>query len=171
MLVARSRLVGIRRDIENQVRSIIKEYGLLFQRAIGLQFQKQVIEVWGEGTTERLSVKRGSPVVVANGTKSRWSFRPEHNANMREWVNKQCAHSNLPMTTVAPPLLLGMNLLARTARRRKDKHHHDHSPQVRHHPTHQQLPARRKSIELSLTSPWGEERELLIRVVCLTDYL
>jgi hypothetical protein len=68
-------------------------------------------------------------------------------------------------------LLLGMNLLARTARRRKDKHHHDHSPQMRHHPTHQQLPARRKSIELSLTSPWGEERELLIRVVCLTDYL
>ena len=49
MLVARSRLVSIRRDIENQVRSMIKEYGLLFQRAIGLQFQKQVIEVLGEG--------------------------------------------------------------------------------------------------------------------------
>ncbi|MFY0053408.1 transposase, partial [Acinetobacter baumannii] len=38
MLVARSRLVGIRRDIENQVRSMIKEYGLLFRRAVGLQF-------------------------------------------------------------------------------------------------------------------------------------
>jgi hypothetical protein len=32
------RLVGIRRDIENQVRSMIKEHGLLFRRAIGLQF-------------------------------------------------------------------------------------------------------------------------------------
>ncbi|WP_275174644.1 MULTISPECIES: transposase [unclassified Bradyrhizobium] len=30
ILVARSRLVAIRRDIENQVRSLIKEYGLLF---------------------------------------------------------------------------------------------------------------------------------------------
>jgi transposase len=49
MLVARSRLVGIRRDIENQVRSMIKEYGLLFRRAIGLQFRKQVTEVMGEG--------------------------------------------------------------------------------------------------------------------------
>ncbi|WWE90674.1 hypothetical protein G6P99_47595 [Bradyrhizobium sp. 6(2017)] len=36
ILVARSRLVAIRRDIENQVRSLIKEYGLLFPRAIGL---------------------------------------------------------------------------------------------------------------------------------------
>src|SRR5271154_3564082 len=49
MLVARSRLVGIRRDIENQVRSMIKEYGMLFRRAIGLQFRKQVTEVMGEG--------------------------------------------------------------------------------------------------------------------------
>ena len=49
MLVARSRLVGIRRDIENQVRSMIKEYGLLFPRAIGLQFRKQVIKLLGEG--------------------------------------------------------------------------------------------------------------------------
>src|ERR1041385_1445975 len=39
ILVARSRLVSIRRDIENQVRSMIKEYGLLFRRAIGLQFR------------------------------------------------------------------------------------------------------------------------------------
>jgi transposase len=48
MLVARSRLVSIRRDNENQVRSMIKEYGLLFPRAIGLQFRKQVIELLGE---------------------------------------------------------------------------------------------------------------------------
>ena len=51
MLVARSRLVGIRRDIENQVRSMIKEYGLLFRRAIGLQFRKQVTELLGEGSS------------------------------------------------------------------------------------------------------------------------
>ena len=48
MLVARSRLVAIRRDIENQVRSMIKEYGLVFRRAIGLQFRNQVIELLGE---------------------------------------------------------------------------------------------------------------------------
>jgi transposase len=40
MLVARSHLVGIRRDIEN---------GLLFRRAIGLQFRKQATELMGEG--------------------------------------------------------------------------------------------------------------------------
>jgi transposase len=45
ILVARSRLVSIRRDIENQVRSLIKEYGLLFRRAIGVQFRNQVIEL------------------------------------------------------------------------------------------------------------------------------
>jgi transposase len=49
ILVARSRLVGIRRDIENQVRSMIKEYGLLFGRAIGSQFRKHVIDLLGEG--------------------------------------------------------------------------------------------------------------------------
>jgi transposase len=49
ILVARSRLVGIRRDIENQVRSMIKEYGLLFRRAIGPQFRKQVTDLLGEG--------------------------------------------------------------------------------------------------------------------------
>jgi transposase len=48
ILVARSRLVGIRRDIENQIRSMIKEYGLLFRRAIGVQFRKQVTELVGE---------------------------------------------------------------------------------------------------------------------------
>jgi transposase len=41
-------LVSIRRDIENQVRSMIKEYGLLFRRAIGLQFRNQVIELVAE---------------------------------------------------------------------------------------------------------------------------
>jgi transposase len=57
ILVARSRLVGIRRDIENQVRSIIKECGLLFPRAIGLQFRRQIIELLGDD-------HRLSPVVA-----------------------------------------------------------------------------------------------------------
>ncbi|WP_247986029.1 transposase [Bradyrhizobium sp. 186] len=48
ILVARFRLVTIRRDIENQVRSLIKEYGLLFPRAIGLQFRHQVHELLGD---------------------------------------------------------------------------------------------------------------------------
>lgn len=47
ILVARSRLVSIRRDIENQVRSMIKEYGLLFPRAIALPFRRKVIELLG----------------------------------------------------------------------------------------------------------------------------
>jgi transposase len=34
----------IRRDIENQVRSIIGEYSLLFSIALGFQFRKQIIE-------------------------------------------------------------------------------------------------------------------------------
>jgi transposase len=42
ILIARSRLVSIRRDLENQVRSMLKEYGLLFSRAIGTQFRQQV---------------------------------------------------------------------------------------------------------------------------------
>jgi transposase len=49
VLVARSRLVGIRRDIENQVRSMIKEYGLLFGRAIASQFRKHVTDLLDEG--------------------------------------------------------------------------------------------------------------------------
>jgi transposase len=49
ILVARSRLVSMRRDIENQVRSLIKECGLLFPRAIGLQFRNLVRELLGEG--------------------------------------------------------------------------------------------------------------------------
>lgn len=42
LLVARSRLVSIRRDLENQVRSLLKEVGLLFPRAIGGQFRIHV---------------------------------------------------------------------------------------------------------------------------------
>lgn len=42
VLIARSRLVAIRRDLENQVRSMLKEGGLLFPRAIGKQFREQV---------------------------------------------------------------------------------------------------------------------------------
>ena len=42
LLVARSRLVGVRRDLENQVRSLLKEFGLLFPRAIGGQFRIRV---------------------------------------------------------------------------------------------------------------------------------
>lgn len=46
ILVARSRLVSMHRDIENQVRSLIKECGLLFPRAIGQQFRNRVSELW-----------------------------------------------------------------------------------------------------------------------------
>jgi transposase len=35
LLVARSRLVSIRRDLENQVRSMLREIGLLFPRSHG----------------------------------------------------------------------------------------------------------------------------------------
>ncbi|MGY3507727.1 transposase [Bradyrhizobium sp. USDA 3051] len=47
ILVARSRLVSMRRDIENQIRGLIKESGLLFPRAIGQQFRNQVSEFLG----------------------------------------------------------------------------------------------------------------------------
>jgi transposase len=43
LLVARSRLVSIRRDLENQVRSLLKEVGLLFPRTIGGQFRTHVL--------------------------------------------------------------------------------------------------------------------------------
>src|SRR6202007_1114060 len=49
ILVARFRLVSMRRDIENQVRSLIKECGLLFPRAIGQQFRNLVRELLSEG--------------------------------------------------------------------------------------------------------------------------
>jgi transposase len=45
---SRDRLVSMRRDIENQVRSLIKEYGLLFPRAIGQQFRNHVSELLGD---------------------------------------------------------------------------------------------------------------------------
>lgn len=45
VLVARSRLVSIRRDLENQIRSMLKEHGLLFDRAIGSRFRQQAIEL------------------------------------------------------------------------------------------------------------------------------
>lgn len=49
LLVARARFVGIRRDLENQVRSLLKEHGILFPRAIGAQFRARVREVAGAG--------------------------------------------------------------------------------------------------------------------------
>lgn len=49
LLVARSRLVTMRRDLENQVRSMLKECGLIFPRAIAGQFQRRVTELTGDG--------------------------------------------------------------------------------------------------------------------------
>jgi transposase len=48
LLLARARLVGIRRDLENQVRSLLKENGQLFPRAIGGQFRERVREIVSE---------------------------------------------------------------------------------------------------------------------------
>ena len=45
LLVARARLVSIRRDLENQVRGLLKEIGLLFPRSIGTQFRAQVLRL------------------------------------------------------------------------------------------------------------------------------
>ena len=52
LLVARARLVSIRRDIENQVRSLLKEHGVLFPRAIGAQFRMRVRELIGDGALQ-----------------------------------------------------------------------------------------------------------------------
>lgn len=49
LLVARSRLVTIRRDLENQLRSMLKEYGLQFDRSIGVQFRRKVMELVADG--------------------------------------------------------------------------------------------------------------------------
>lgn len=49
VLVARARLVGIRRNLENQVRSLLKECGLLFPRAIGGQFRIRVRQLIEDG--------------------------------------------------------------------------------------------------------------------------
>ncbi len=61
MLVARARLVGIRRNLENQVRSLLKESGFLSPRAIGGQFRTRVRQLVDDG---RLAVPRqlGCPV-------------------------------------------------------------------------------------------------------------
>jgi transposase len=48
LLVTRSRLVSIRRDIENQIRSMLKELGLMFPRSIGPQLRRNVGELVGE---------------------------------------------------------------------------------------------------------------------------
>ena len=49
LLVARSRLVSMRRDIENQVRAMLREFGLLFPRSIAGPFRRRVTELAGEG--------------------------------------------------------------------------------------------------------------------------
>ena len=51
VLVVRSRLVRIRRDVENQVRSMLKEYGLIFPRSIGSQFRRRTADLTGEKHT------------------------------------------------------------------------------------------------------------------------
>lgn len=49
LLVTRSRLVEIRRDLENQIRAMLKEHGLLFERAIGSMFRRKVVELVDDG--------------------------------------------------------------------------------------------------------------------------
>ncbi|WP_422060785.1 IS110 family transposase [Sphingopyxis sp.] len=49
ILVCRSRLVRVRRDLENQMRSMLKECGLLFPRAAGGQFQRRVNDLITDG--------------------------------------------------------------------------------------------------------------------------
>ena len=49
LLITRSRLVRIRRDLENQVRAMLNECGLTFSRVIGGQFRGRVEELSGEG--------------------------------------------------------------------------------------------------------------------------
>jgi transposase len=56
LLVARARLVAIRRDLENQVRSLLKENGQLFPRAIGRQFRTRVRDL-GESHPLRLVIE------------------------------------------------------------------------------------------------------------------
>jgi transposase len=57
LLVARARLVGIRRELENQVRSLLKENGQLFPRAIGRQFRNRVRALLGESHPLRAVVE------------------------------------------------------------------------------------------------------------------
>ncbi|MCA8879625.1 MAG: IS110 family transposase [Rhodobacteraceae bacterium] len=49
LLITRSRLVRIRRDLENQMRAMLKECGLIFPRSIGGQFRHRVEDLSGEG--------------------------------------------------------------------------------------------------------------------------
>lgn len=49
LLVARSRLMTMRRDLENKARSMLKECGLIFPRAVAGQFQRCVTELTGDG--------------------------------------------------------------------------------------------------------------------------
>src|SRR3546814_4549005 len=49
ILVCRSRLVRIRRDLENQMRSMLKDCGMLFPRAVGGQFQRRVSDLIADG--------------------------------------------------------------------------------------------------------------------------
>lgn len=49
MLIARSRLVTMKRALENQVRLMLKECGLIFPRTIARQFQRCVTESTGDG--------------------------------------------------------------------------------------------------------------------------
>jgi transposase len=49
VLVARARLVSVRRNLENQVRSLLKESGLLFPRAIGGRFRTRVRQLVDDG--------------------------------------------------------------------------------------------------------------------------
>jgi len=49
LLVARARLVSMRRDIGNQVRSMLKEFLLLFPRSIAGPFRRRLTELAGEG--------------------------------------------------------------------------------------------------------------------------
>jgi len=48
VLVARARLVTVRRDLENQIRGMLKEHGLQFPRAIGQGFRSHVREQLGD---------------------------------------------------------------------------------------------------------------------------
>ena len=57
LLMARARLVSIRRDLENQVRSLLKENGQLFPRAIGSQFRERVREIVSENHPLRAIVE------------------------------------------------------------------------------------------------------------------
>jgi transposase len=57
LLIARARLVAIRRDLENQVRSLLKENGQLFPRAIGGQFRERVREMLSESHPLRATVE------------------------------------------------------------------------------------------------------------------